>query len=68
MRKLSLDSQTTEEERAKLHPVSHPLVPRHPVTGRPALYCSTTTAYGIEGVEEEEAATLMLRTKRILQP
>jgi taurine dioxygenase len=66
---LSLDSQTTKEERAALRPVTHPLVLRHPVTGRPALYCSTTTAYGIEGMEEDEAIALILHVKRhVLQP
>ena len=66
---LTLDSQTTDEERAGLKSVTHPLVLRHPVTGRPALYCSTTTAYGIEGMEEEEAVALLLEVKRhVLQP
>lgn len=66
---LTLDTQTTEEERAALRPVTHPLVLRHPVTGRPALYCSTTTAYGIEGMDEEEAVALILEVKRhVLQP
>lgn len=68
-RALTLDSQTTEEERANLRPVAHPLVLRHPVTGRPALYCSTTTAYGIEGMDEDEAIALLLKVKRhVLQP
>jgi taurine dioxygenase len=68
-RALSLDSQTTPEERAGLKPILHPLVLPHPVTGRPALYCSTTTAYGIEGMEEEEAVALLLEVKRhVLQP
>ena len=66
---LSLDGQTTEEERAGLRPVTHPLVLRHPVTGRAALYCSTTTAYGIEGMNEDEAVSLILEVKRhVLQP
>ena len=66
---LTLDSQTTEEERARLRPVTHPLVLRHPVTGRPALYVSTTTAYGIEGMEENDAIELLLKIKRhVLQP
>lgn len=66
---LTLDSQTTEEERAALRPVAHPLVLRHPVTGRPALYCSTTTAYGIDGMDEDEAVALILEVKRhVLQP
>jgi len=68
-RALTLDSQTTPEERARLKPVLHPLVLPHPVTGRPALYCSTTTAYGIEGMEEDEAVALLLEVKRhVLQP
>lgn len=68
-RALSLDSQTTEEERANLRAVTHPLVLRHPVTGRPALYCSTTTAYGIEGMTEDAAIDLLLEVKRhVLKP
>lgn len=66
---LSLDSQTTPEERAGLTAVLHPLVLPHPVTGRKALYCSTTTAYGIEGMNEEAAVALLLEVKRhVLQP
>jgi taurine dioxygenase len=68
-RALTLESQVTPEERANLHPVTHPMVLRHPVTGRPALYCSTTTAYGIEGMDDEEAVELILEVKRhVLQP
>lgn len=68
-RALNLASQTTEEEREGLHPVTHPLVLRHPVTGRPALYCSTTTAYGIEGMDDQEAVDMILKIKRhTLQP
>jgi len=66
---LSLDSQTTPEERAGLKPVLHPLVLPHPATGRPALYCSTTTAFGIDGMDEEEAIALLIEVKRhVLQP
>jgi taurine dioxygenase len=68
-RALTLDSQTTPGERASLKPVLHPLVLPHPVTGRPALYCSTTTAYGIEGMDEEDAVALLIEVKRhVLQP
>src|SRR3546814_1481739 len=68
-RALTLESQTTEEERKGLRPVSHPMVLRHPVTGRPALYCSTTTAYGIEGMGDAEAVELILTIKRhVLKP
>jgi taurine dioxygenase len=66
---LALETQTTPEERAKLQRVRHPLVYPHPVTGRPALFCSTTTAYGIEGMEEDEAVELLIQLKRhVLQP
>src|SRR3546814_11269588 len=45
------------------------MVLRHPVTGRPALYCSTTTAYGIEGMGDAEAVELILKIKRhVLKP
>src|SRR3546814_17046219 len=68
-RALTLESQTTEEERKGLRPVSHPMVLRHPVTGRPALYCSTTTAYGIEGMGDAAAVELILKIKRhVLKP
>src|SRR3546814_18188200 len=68
-RALTLESQTTEEERKGLRPVSHPMVLRHPVTGRPALYCSTTTAYGIEGMGDAEAVELILKIKsNVLKP
>lgn len=66
---LTLSSQTTDEERSGLHPVKHPLVLKHPVNGRPALYCSTTTAYGIEGMDEDAAIELLLKVKRhVLKP
>jgi taurine dioxygenase len=66
---LTLDSQTTDEERAGLRHVTHPLVLNHPVTGRPALYCSSTTAYGIEGMDEDSAVELLLKVKRhVLKP
>ena len=66
---LSLDSQTTPQERAGLKPVLHPLVLPHPATGRRALYCSTTTACGIEGMDEDAGISLLLEVKRhVLQP
>lgn len=66
---LTLASQVTPEEQENLKTVLHPLVLPHPVTGRRALYCSTTTAYGIEGMGEDEAIALLLEVKRhVLQP
>ena len=39
--------------------VFHPLVRRHPVTGRKTLYAITGTSQGIEGMEPAEAARLL---------
>ena len=49
--------------------VTHPLVIRHPVTGRRALYGISGTAVGIVGMDENEAIDLLLDLKRhALQP
>lgn len=49
--------------------VSHPLVMRHPVTGRKALFGISGTACGIKGWEESPAIDLLLDLKRhALQP
>ena len=49
--------------------VTHPLVMRHPVTGRRALFGISGTASGIVGVDEAEAIDLLLGLKRhALQP
>lgn len=61
---LTLESQTTEEERSQVVPVQHPLVLRHPVSGRKNLYISTTSARGIAGMEEDEAVELLISLKR----
>jgi taurine dioxygenase len=44
--------------------VSHPLVMRHPVTGRKALFGISGTACGIAGWEEPRAIELLLELKR----
>ncbi|MCW3838352.1 TauD/TfdA dioxygenase family protein [Sphingomonas canadensis] len=38
---------------------AHPLVPRHPVSGRPALFASPGYTVGIEGFAREEAAAIL---------
>lgn len=49
--------------------VTHPLVVRHPVTGRRALYGVSGTAVGIVGMDDREAIDLLLHLKRhALQP
>ena len=49
----------TDEQRARTAWVRHPLVLRHPVTGRPALYGVAGTSRGIEGMDDEEALALL---------
>lgn len=43
--------------------VRHPLVRRHPVTGRKALYAVSGTSIGIEGMPEGEALSLLNELK-----
>ena len=47
------------EEKARLAPVSHPVVRRHPVSGRKALYVSEGECTGIDGMAEDEARALI---------
>jgi len=56
------------EETARMGIVKHPLVYRHPVTGRKALFVSGT-AYGAEGMDRDEGRALIDRLRRhIVQP
>ena len=48
----SLDAHATE---------THPLVIRHPRTGRPALYANAVYTTGIEGMDADEARSLLAR-------
>lgn len=45
-------------------PVLHPLVQRHPLIGREALYGLGGSAYGIEGLSAQEGAELLLTLRR----
>ena len=47
------------EDYTKLPPVRHPLVRRHPVTGRLSLFLSPHTMERIEGLAEDESRTLL---------
>lgn len=52
----------TEEHKANANrfgPVVHPLVPRHPVTGRRALYALGGTPYEVVGMAEAEGVALL---------
>src|SRR6266487_315204 len=52
-------SPLTEEQKAKMPLITHPLVRPHPVTGRKALYAVSGSSYGIVGMPEDEAVTLL---------
>jgi len=49
----------TEAQRAAVAPVRHPLVRRHPETGRTALYISPHTMPAIEGMDDGEGRALI---------
>jgi alpha-ketoglutarate-dependent 2,4-dichlorophenoxyacetate dioxygenase len=49
----------SSEDYARMPPVHHPLVRRHPVTGRLSLFLSPHTMVRIEGLTENEGPTLL---------
>jgi taurine dioxygenase len=57
-------SVLSEEQESKMNWVCHPLVRRHPVTGRKALYAVSGSSFGIEGMPEDEALALLDELKR----
>ena len=52
-------SVLTEEQEQKMAWVRHPVVRRHPVTGRKALYSVSGSSFGIEGMPRDEAVDLL---------
>jgi taurine dioxygenase len=52
-------SPLTDEQKAKMPLITHPIVRAHPVTGRKALYAVSGSSYGIVGMPEEEACALL---------
>jgi len=52
-------SPLTEEQKARMPLIKHPVVRRHPVTGRKALYAVSGSSYGIVGMSDNEAVALL---------
>ena len=52
-------SPLTDEQKAKMPLITHPLVRPHPVTERKALYAVCGSSYGIVGMPEDEAVALL---------
>jgi taurine dioxygenase len=62
------DRTISEEARRETPPVLHPLVHRHPFTGRMALYLDRTTTVGIAGIDAAGAALLDEIYEAVLRP
>jgi taurine dioxygenase len=52
-------SPLTDEQKARMPLITHPIVRAHPVTGRKALYAVSGSSYGIVGMPAEEAVALL---------
>jgi len=52
-------SVLTEDQEKKMAWVRHPVVRKHPVTGRKALYSVSGSSFGIEGMPQDEAIALL---------
>ncbi|MFN2644588.1 MAG: TauD/TfdA dioxygenase family protein, partial [Burkholderiales bacterium] len=57
-------SVLTEDQEQKMAWVHHPVVRRHPITGRKALYSVSGSSFGVEGMPEDEAIDLLDELKR----
>ena len=57
-------SVLTEEQEGKMQWVRHRIARPHPVTGRKALYAVSGSSFGIEGMPEDEAVSLLDELKR----
>ncbi|MEP6679515.1 MAG: TauD/TfdA family dioxygenase [Betaproteobacteria bacterium] len=52
-------STLTDEQKARMPLITHPVVRRHPVTGQKALYAVSGSSYGIIGMPDDEAVALL---------
>jgi taurine dioxygenase len=52
-------SPLSDEQKAKMPLITHPIVRPHPVTERKALYAVSGSSYGIVGMAENEALALL---------
>jgi len=52
-------SVLTEDQEKKMAWVRHPVVRKHPVTGRKALYSVSGSSFGIDGMPQDEAIALL---------
>jgi taurine dioxygenase len=57
-------SVLTEEQEEKMNWVRHPVVRKHPITGRKALYAVSGSSFAIEDMPEDEAIELLDELKR----
>ncbi len=49
----------TEDQKKRVSNVTHPLVKRHPITGRKSLYGIAGSSFGIVGMPDDEAIALL---------
>jgi taurine dioxygenase len=52
-------SVLTDEQKARMPLITHPIVRAHPVTGRRALYAVSGSSFGIVGMPQDEARALL---------
>ena len=57
-------SVLSEDQEKKMAWVRHPIVRRHPVTGRKALYSVSGSSFRVEGMPHDEAVDLLDELKR----